>query len=257
MRINSSGNVGLGTTNPGEKLHVAGGSIRLSDAGNTDGVRFEWQSGTTHISNGGSSGNIIKLDTGSQIQFWTGVSWVSGNALRWTIDAVGNLSTGTFAAGNKFMSLAAGGGIIYIGQSGTSPIGHLSFWNGNGEVGSISTNGYNTSYVTSSDERMKRDFVVRTDSDVLRRTTIYDFKFLDGTSGRGVKAQEAYDVHPLAITVGNDSRDEAGHLLKPWATDYSKYVPDLIVGWQQHDSQVAVLERRIAALEARLAALER
>ena len=38
-----------------------------------------------------------------------------------------------------------------------------------------------------------------------------------------------------------------GHLAKPWSVDYSKFVPDLIVGWQQHDARLAVLEAKLLA----------
>jgi hypothetical protein len=42
-----------------------------------------------------------------------------------------------------------------------------------------------------------------------------------------------------------------GRLAKPWGVDYSKYVPDLIVGWQQHDATIQQLAARIAALETK------
>jgi hypothetical protein len=31
-------------------------------------------------------------------------------------------------------------------------------------------------------------------------------------------------------------------------TDYSKFVPDLIVGWQQHDDEIAALRARLATV---------
>ena len=255
--ITTNGLVGIGTSSPSYQLHVAGGAIRLSDAGNTDGAYLQWQSGTTYFSNGGSSGNIIKLDTGSQIQFWTGVSWVSGNALRWTIDSSGNFNSGTVGVGQNYVQLNKGANGSSWGNSGTSSAKLLTFYNSNGDVGSIATSGSATSYATSSDARLKRDLGVAKNVRVLQDTIVHDFEWLvDGQADTGVFAQEAQIVKPSAITVGSDEYDASGNLLRPWQTDYSKFVPDLIVGWQQHDSQVAVLERRIAALEARLAALE-
>ena len=61
---------------------------------------------------------------------------------------------------------------------------------------------------------------------------------------RGVFAQEAVLVCPAAISVGEDERNAAGNLVKPWMADYSKYVPDLIVGWQNLDARLAALENR-------------
>ena len=70
-------------------------------------------------------------------------------------------------------------------------------------------------------------------------STTSDWK-TDGARGRGVFAQEVAAVLPAAVTVGR--RPPA------WQVDYSKFVPDLIIGWQQHEARLlAVLER----LEAR------
>jgi hypothetical protein len=72
-------------------------------------------------------------------------------------------------------------------------------------------------------------------------------------------AQEAITVAPFAVSVGTDERDESGRLVHPWGVDYSKYVPDLIVGWQQHDTRIGALfgdqllaAERLTALEKRL-----
>ena len=79
---------------------------------------------------------------------------------------------------------------------------------------------------------------------------IHDFAWkANGQISRGVFAQEAYVVAPFAVSVGSDELKD-GLLAMPWAVDYSKFVPDLIVGWQQHDATIQSLTARIAALEA-------
>ena len=55
---------------------------------------------------------------------------------------------------------------------------------------------------------------------------------------------------PSAVTVGTDEINAEGQLVRPWGVDYSKFVPDLIVGWQQHDATISQLAARIAALES-------
>ena len=77
----------------------------------------------------------------------------------------------------------------------------------------------------------------------------------DGVKSRGVFAQEAYAIAPFAVFVGSDELKD-GHLANPWSVDYSKFVPDLIVGWQQHDATIATLTTQNTALEARIAILE-
>ena len=123
----------------------------------------------------------------------------------------------------------------------------IAFTNSSGNAaGSITHNGTTTTaYNTSSDARLKRDHGVVTQTDVLARSIVRDFEWLaDGTRDRGVFAQEAQLVHPRAVSV---ARDEMGTM----QVDYSKYVPDLIVGWQQHDAMIQQLIARIAMLEAR------
>ena len=123
--------------------------------------------------------------------------------------------------------------------------------------GSISTDGTNTAYNTSSDMRLKRDHGLVTDVSILRLTKIHDYEWIsNNASGRGVFAQEAVEICPRAVLIGDDVVNDNGELLQPWSVDYSKYVPDLIVGWQQHDATIATLTTQNTALEARIATLE-
>jgi len=111
-------------------------------------------------------------------------------------------------------------------------------------AGSIALSGGTTAYNTTSDVRLKTDHGRHHDPEVLRRTIVHNFTWdHDGLPGRGVFAQEAVSVAPFAVTVGTDERDDEGHLKQPWGVDYSKYVPDLITGWQSHDERLAALER--------------
>lgn len=100
------------------------------------------------------------------------------------------------------------------------------------------------SYNLTSDARLKHDLGIVRDSDVLPALLIHDFRWASGHLGRGVFAQEAHAVYPAAVTVGGVDPQA-----QPWQVDYSKFVPELIVGWQQHQRTIADLERRLLALE--------
>ena len=116
-----------------------------------------------------------------------------------------------------------------------------------GIVGSITGNDTATSFNTSSDARLKTDGGLATDVSLLRATKIHNFTWTaNGEASRGVFAQEAYAVAPFAVSKGDDGDD----ITSVWGVDYSKYVPDLIVGWQQHDATITQLAARIAALES-------
>ena len=106
-------------------------------------------------------------------------------------------------------------------------------------------------YGTTSDQRLKTDRGLASNIARLRALPIHDFDWKsDGTTDRGVFAQEAYSLYPLAVTKGTDELNDNGQLSKPWSVSYASFVPDLIVGWQQQDKEITQLAARIAALES-------
>jgi hypothetical protein len=118
-----------------------------------------------------------------------------------------------------------------------------------GLCGAIAQTGATTvAYQTSSDARLKDDAGRATDLAALRAVVVHDFAWkADGRADRGVFAQDAHAVFPRAVTVGTDETTVDGSLARPWMTDYSKFVPDLIVGWQQHDAALAEIRALLAA----------
>jgi hypothetical protein len=106
------------------------------------------------------------------------------------------------------------------------------------------------SFLTSSDARLKDDAGRATDVTALRAVVVHDFTWkADGVRDRGVFAQDAHALYPRAVAPGTDDTTETGSLARPWMTDYSKFVPDLIVGWQQHDAELAELRAILAAVK--------
>jgi len=189
--------------------------------------------------------SVVASHASGAIRFYSG-----GSTLRWTMTS-NKFLQGTDVIGNDFVKLQAGNSGNEWGVSGTTSKSQLIFYNANGSVGTINTSGSATAYNTSSDARLKHDLGIVTQTDVLRQTVVRDFEWLsDGSKARGVFAQEAHLVAPFAVSVGNDEMKD-GHLAKPWVVDYSKFVPDLIVGWQQHDATITQLAARIAALETK------
>lgn len=177
----------------------------------------------------------------------------TGLAVTGTLYSSDNFYSGGVANGQTPDATHAGQAItisnqMYNSAGATSADSVLiRFINTNGLVGTINVSGSATAYNTSSDQRLKEDLGISTDVSVLQNLKIHDFKWkVDGSQDRGVFAQEAYQVKPSAIRVGSDDIDEYGHLEKPWSADYSKFVPDLIVGWKNHEDRIARLEAALA-----------
>jgi hypothetical protein len=191
----------------------------------------------------------------------------TNGAERARIDSSGNLlvnATATTGASKLvvFQDLGGVGDAQTIRDTGSSygaGAVYLKFQNNAGSAaGSIQHTASTTvNYATSSDERLKIDKGVATDTSVIDNVVIRDYEWKeDGRADRGVFAQEAYEVKPFAVSVGSDDVNEDGVLLNPWGVDYSKFVPDLIVHAQQLKKQVQEQQALITTLTERITALE-
>ena len=216
---------------------------------------------TNNVVSDVSAGLSIQTSHASgAIRFYSG-----GATLRGTLTAGGNLVLGTNAAANLLANGASGFGIYSSYQIQMSAISDvaayfqrttttgviLSFYYNGVSRGTITTDGTGVTLTTASDQRLKTDLGIAQDLSSLRAITIHDFAWkADGSRDRGVFAQDAYAFYPRAISVGDDTLKD-GQLANPWQAAYSKFVPDLIVGWQQHDTLIDQLAARIAALETK------
>jgi hypothetical protein len=119
------------------------------------------------------------------------------------------------------------------------------------QAGSITHPGDTTvAFNTTSDARLKDDAGRAADLSALRAVVVHDFIWrADGVHDRGIFAQEARALYPRAVSPGTDDLTARGTLARPWMTDYSKFVPDLIAGWQQHDADLADLRAALATLK--------
>lgn len=111
-------------------------------------------------------------------------------------------------------------------------------------VGSITQNGTNTSYNTSSDGRLKPVRVGFDPAPILDQLTPVKHNWLSTPDrwSHGLIAQDAYAVFPEAVTVGSGEPGDDDFM--PWAVDYSKFVPLLI-------AELKSLRLRVAELESR------
>ena len=240
MRIDGSGNVGIGTTT----LSAGYGSGKSLMLTNQSGVLFQNASNAWSTSSAGGgityfSDNNLYIDakdTGSNIIFRVDGSGTE----RMRINSSGNLLVGTttLISGAKVSIDSGGGPSISSKLNTTSAAGHIIFENPNGVVGQIFTTGSATVYATSSDARLKHDIVDAPDAaDLIDAIKVRSFKWnADNSEQRyGMVAQELLEVAPEAVSVPADEDQMMG-------VDYSKLVPMLIKEVQSLRARVAQLE---------------
>jgi len=242
MRINSSGNVGIGTSTPSANLEVRGASSngQIYLGGSTTATY-----GQIYSDNDGTL--IAAADAGDNASGSSFRVSVDGSeAMR--IDSGLNVLIGTtsFSSGSKGKQFENNANAIALrsGSATTATTFHNEFHNPNGAVGSIRTSGTSTSYVTSSDYRLKENVSYDFDATTrLKQLRPARFNFIAdaNTTLDGFLAHEVQDVVPEAISGEKDAVNEDGSI-NPQGIDQSKLVPLLVKTIQELEARITALE---------------
>jgi hypothetical protein len=194
-------------------------------------------------------------DMPGRLVFSTTADGASSPTERVSITSAGTLAIPATAAANLFGSprLAVNGddtnASAYFRQPSTTAKTHIEFRNGNGVVGSISTNGSATAYNTSSDYRLKESVVPLVGAiDRLQQIPVHRFNFIadpDKTVD-GFLAHEAQEIVPECVTGTKDEVDDEGNPIYQ-GIDQSKLVPLLTAALQEAIAKIEDLEGRLTA----------
>jgi hypothetical protein len=266
MRIDSSGNVGIGTTGAPNKLVVKRDSTTAATnaqivSENRTGATGQYALYATSLDNGSGSGfkpvafgAVQTAASGRTADFIVAVSDTDNVDLstdeRMRIDSSGNLLVGTTSItgeGGLIVQPELDDGacrLIFDRASTTASSLVLEFENADVRVGGISYTNTTTSFETTSDYRLKENVVNLTGATTrLKQLEPKRFNFIADadTTVDGFIAHEVQSVVPEAITGTHNEVDADGNPVYQ-GIDQSKLVPLLV-------ATIKELEARITALE--------
>jgi hypothetical protein len=257
FKIDSAGNVGIGTTAPAQALEVSGVDARIRNTATNftisnlnSLIEFNGSDGRAGFVGPLSGDMTFRTDTAKAIVFQT-----NGASERARIDSSGNFLVGTTTAsvtGAGLWLYNDGGsyGRINFGSGITGSSFPAVFYNNVGSaVGSISYTTTTTTFGTSSDYRLKEDVQPMVGSvDRLMALKPVNFAWkVDGSRVDGFLAHEAQEVVPECVTGEKDEVDDEGNPVYQ-GIDQSKIVPLLVAALQEALAEIATLKADVAEL---------
>jgi hypothetical protein len=255
----NAGNVGIGTSTTTYRTNIvytnsAGGIaetglyLRNTATGNSTQIQLDGNR---------SFSLLVQGSFGSPAGGFT-IQDNTAGASRLSIDANGNVLLGTSvaladnAAVNAKVFRATDSYVLGSHRDGTGALPHNYFFNTNGLCGKIETSGSNTSYITSSDYRLKENIAPMTGAlatvSALKPVT-YKWK-IDGSDGQGFIAHELAKVCPDAVSGEKDAVDAEGNPVYQ-GIDTSFLVATLTAAIQEQQTLIKNLTTRLNALEGK------
>ena len=254
-------NLGIGTSSPSSKLHInitSGDALAIVSTQSTANASvYRMVNGVTNIAEITSGGpaygswggvnsiNIIGVQNGP-------MTFATNSSERMRIDSSGNVLVGTTTqiVGSSKLTVRAdtgnfgqiiqcsisGGSAFAINNTGASYIQY--FYNNGSVVGSIANSTTTTTYLTSSDKRLKTNIKpagLATQSILDLPISQFDWLIDDSHQDFGGVAQDILPIIPEMVNVPTDET-------QMMSVDWSKAVPRLIKTIQELNARLTTLE---------------
>ena len=237
--------VGIGTTSPQELLHLyktGGSTIRFQNPG-----QRLWSIGndsTSFVINDVTAGSErMRIDPNGDLLLNTTITGVQ--------DA--NAIATDSSRGRLYLNTIDTSGTLFLNQSYNDSASRyqILFYRREALVGSIQSSTSATSYLTTSDYRLKENLnAISNGIDRVKQLNPLRFNFIANPEETvdGFLAHEVDSIVPEAITGEKNALDEKGNI-DPQQIDQSKLVPLLTAALKEAVAKIEALETRVTALE--------
>ena len=253
LRIDTSGNVGIGTASPGSKLTLDG-TLQIGAAGTASDVGItKIATRNIRFDSAPTAGTGITVNIGTNAN-QNSTFVVNGNALigKTATNSLATIGVELQANGTTFITKThpdGGGAGLYVNRLNVNGATVL-FYKDTTEVGNIAVTGSATSYNSGSDYRLKNDIQPLTNAlqkVALLKPSTWTWK-ADDTYGDGFIAHELSEVCPSAVTGEKDAVNEDG-TIRPQGVDTSFLVATLTAAIQEQQALITQLQADVAELK--------
>jgi hypothetical protein len=278
MRIDASGNVGIGTSSPSAALHVvdssgdafikieatenlsssdsilrmtttntsASAKIQMGDTGDVDTGQIEYDNQDNSMRFQTNAAEAMRIDSSGSLLVGTTTSYADSyhTIARSIQDDSGDAVLNVVNLDNTATSFNT---VLAVTQNDVvfSGVKAISFRSVGGTIASITMSNAAVAYNTSSDYRLKEN-IEPIQNGLERLNQLNPVKFdwkEDGTSSEGFIAHEVQEIFSDAIAGEKDGEDMQG-------MDYGRITPLLVKAIQEQQTIIESLEARITALES-------
>ena len=236
------------------------GSVRWNSATGSDyaSIRANYGDNELRLSQNNSSG-FVRIDTNGTERMRIDPTYIYFGTTTSNPTSITNGGGMAYHVPSGLKIAAAQDTCLRLNRTENSSGNIASFFFDATEVGRITVNGSSTSYVTSSDYRLKENVVDMTDAITrVKQLSPKRFNFIadaDDTTVDGFLAHEAQTVVPEAVEGTHNEVDVDGNPVMQ-GIDQSKLVPLLTGALQEAIAKIETLETTVADLQTRVTALE-